>query len=639
MRNLQLLISRRQRRRLQFGLLMIGLLAGCVSTPPPPVEPSTEKVDTTALEQMAIEGRFLDAALAYSKLAAETPSPQREDYALRTAELLMSGNYVPQAFQLLHEIDATTLDPNLQARHALLSAQIALARQRPDDALIALATVEPMLSDDNLRLRYYPLRAEALTQQGHYQEAAREHVALEPLLTDPLEVLANQEAILSALQALGPEAPQSPRIDAPLDVLSGWIELARISRSVEEAGQSSAELLTWRVRYPQHPALESIIEAVLAARPRALPLPRHIALILPLNTRFAKAASAVRDGFLAAHYAQQSSMSGEVDVPTIRVYDEGDDPAFINLIYEQAIDDGAEFVVGPLSKAAVSRLASHDPLPVPVLALNFSKNRGTTSHTPPPANLFQLGLSPEQEARQVAERAWLDGHQRAAIIIPTTRWGERVAKAFSERWLAFGGHVVEKQAYDAKKSDYSLPIRRLLNVDESERREQELRRLMGRKLEFIPRRRQDVDFIFMAAFSRQARLIRPQLRFHHAAKVPVYAISHSYSGRVNANMDRDMNGVIFADMPWTLSENSPQHALKTEIQRLWPTRAGRHARLYALGVDAYHVIGELNTLRRDHSAFFRGETGDLYLDMANHLQRRLLWARFERGEPQLLDKF
>jgi outer membrane PBP1 activator LpoA protein len=649
---------RRQRRLLQIALLAM-LLVGCVAPPPqetPAETMAAAKIDE--LEQMAQEGRFLDAALAYSRLAADALPPQRARYALRAAELLMTGNYVPQAYQLMVEIDTTGLSPELQTRHAMLSAEISLARQLPDQALSALDRAASLLSaqaeaGDAQRLRLHQLRAKAYAQLKNYLEVARERVILEPLLTEPDAVLANQEAILTALQQLSPEAIKTLQTGAPPDVLSGWLELTTLSRSMEDARQSGADLVTWRERYPNHPAQDRIIAEVLAARPRVLPLPRQIALILPLNNRFAKAASAVRDGFLAAYYAQQpgaiAAKGGDSTdsekrldipastVPVLRLYDEGSDPARIDDIYQQAIDDGAEFVVGPLDKDAVKQLAAHETLPVPVLTLNQTDSHGGSS--PLPDNLFQFSLSPEQEARQVAERAWLDGHTRAAIITPATAWGERVAKAFNQRWRQFGGHVVEMQTYDAQKSDYSLPIRRLLNVDESEQRQKELRRLLGQSLEFIPRRRQDIDFIFMAANARQARLIRPQLRFHHAPKVPVYATSHSYSGAVDADTDRDMDGVIFADMPWTLTTDRPGHALKGEIEQLWPNASKRYPRLYALGVDAYQVIGQLNTLRRNRAEFFPGATGDLYLDVANRLQRRLLWAQFQRGVPELMDSF
>ncbi len=649
--------------------LLTLLLVACAGAPLSEQEPTTTATDTTALEQLADDGRFLDAALAYSKLAADAPSPQYERYTLRTAELLMLGNYVPQALQMLNEIDATTLTTDLQIRHALLSASISLARQLPDVALDSLNQTENLLatvdeadiSPQHTR-RLHRLRATALAQLGQYLESAREWVLLEPLLDDPDAVLANQEAILAAVQNIPAPILQSLQTAGPPDVLSGWLELVQLGGKMADNLLGGADMVIWRERYPAHPALDDIIAAVLLARPRVLPLPKKIALILPLSNRFARAASAVRDGFLAAYYAQpDSAVVNLLDVentdnvtdsfgmstfdtpasvvPSIAIYDAGDDPAFIDLIYEQAVDDGAEFVVGPLNKDAVNQLAAYDELPVPVLALNYSEQHGENAGRNLPDNLFQLSLSPEQEAQQVAERAWLDGYSRAAIITPSSTWGMRVAKAFSERWLQFGGHVVEKQTYDAKKSDYSLPIRRLLNVNESEQRHKTLRQVLGKKLEFIPRRRQDIDFIFMAAGSRQARLIRPQLRFHHAPKVPVYATSHSYSGSINPGMDRDMDGVTFADMPWTLHTGETIHTLRAEIEEIWPNASKRYSRLFALGVDAYRVIGELNTLRRNRSAFYAGETGDLYLDIANRLQRRLLWAKFERGIPTLLNEF
>lgn len=666
MRNLTQSLKR-QHSYLIFGLLAV-FFTGCATMPPPPSEPGElEAADaaaatleqataTAALEQMASEGRFLDAALGYSKLATTASPPQRDQYSLRAAELLMSGNYVPQAWQLLREIDLAALPPELQPRHALLSAKIFLARELPEKALATLDELAPRLIADPEaptaeRLRLHQLRATAFEQLNNHLETARERVALEPLLTDPEAILANQEAILGALQTLSPEAVQALQTRGPPDVLSGWLELANIGRSLGDTARGDADLAAWRERYPDHPALDSVISTVLAARPRVLPLPRQIALILPLNNRYAKAASAIRDGFLAAYYNQQPGVASDplapslsIDtpatiVPTIRIYDEGDDPTLIELVYEQAVDEGAEFVVGPLNKDAVNQMATLDDLPVPLLALNYSEPRSTEKDRAILPNLFQLSLSPEQEAQHAAEKAWLDGYSRAAIITPASAWGKRVAKAFSERWIQFGGHIVEKQTYNDKKSDYSLPIQRLLNVDESEQRKKALRRLLGTKIEFIPRRRQDIDFIFMVARPKQARLIRPQLRFHHAPKVPVYATSHSYSGAINADMDRDMDGVIFSDMPWTLATEGDGHALKTDIERLWPNTAKRYSRLYALGVDAYRVIAELNTLRRDRSSYYQGETGDLYLDVENRLQRRLIWAQFQKGVPQIIKEF
>jgi outer membrane PBP1 activator LpoA protein len=62
-------------------------------------------------------------------------------------------------------------------------------------------------------------------------------------------------------------------------------------------------------------------------------------------------------------------------------------------------------------------------------------------------------------------------------------------------------------------------------------------------------------------------------------------------------------------------------------------------RLYALGIDSFNVIPELNRLRRNEFSSFQGETGLLYLDVNDRLLRRLVWAQFVAGKPKVLDKF
>lgn len=624
-----------------IGLLMT-LLASCAVGPRAPTPSGAiGAAYVPELEKLATDGQFLDAALGYSKLANTSEPPLKQQYSLRSAELLMDGNYVPQSYEMMSEIDSASFNTDNKIRLGLLGARIALARQLPDEALTKLNTIDTLVSEENktLLLRYHQLRANAFTQQKHYLDAARERVQVGSLLTNPQAIETNQEAIVSALKQLSPQELQSARTDTP-DTFNGWLDLVHIGMTMASTRESS-DLAAWHERYPQHPALESVINSLLSARPRALSMPTQIAIILPLKTRFARAADAIRDGFLAAYYAQPANTEGpSVVVPSIRIYDEGNNTESFDFAFAQAINDGAEFVVGPLNKESVTDLANRDTLPVPVLALNYTDEQHSgTQPAKQPDNLYQLSLSPEQEARQVAERAWLDGHTHVAIITADSSWGKRVAKAFSKRWLQLGGQVVGKQMYNPQKSDYALPIRRLLNVDESESRKRLLQRTLGTRLEFIPRRRQDIDFIFMAAASRQARLIKPQLRFHHAPDIPVYATSHCYSGTVDKDMDRDMDGVQFLDMPWTLETDNSDNSLKTEISHNWPEMEKQYSRLYAMGIDAYHVISQLNSLRRNRSEFYQGETGDLFLNANNQLTRRLIWARFENGVPELLNDF
>jgi outer membrane PBP1 activator LpoA protein len=62
-------------------------------------------------------------------------------------------------------------------------------------------------------------------------------------------------------------------------------------------------------------------------------------------------------------------------------------------------------------------------------------------------------------------------------------------------------------------------------------------------------------------------------------------------------------------------------------------------RLFALGIDAYKIVPELNRMRRNRFTSIQGTTGILYLDISNRIQRRLLWAQFQEGIPKVLAEF
>ena len=596
----------------------------------PPSETEAEQRYENPAKDLIKIGRYLDAALLLSELAASVGPPQKQEYQLQIGSLLLQGNYLLQAEQILNEINVANLDNSFHIRKTLLLAQLSLANQQPEIAVTQLKSLAGLIkgADPELQKDFYNKQIDAFYSTQDYAGSAIARQALNTLIKDDEQILENQEIILRDLQELS-ASDISALTDQPFDdIMQGWVSLAYIAKTGGDEQHTQQQIDQWMEKFPNHPVNLSILKTIVSQQPEALGRPAQIALILPLKGRFSKAAQAIQDGFLATYYNQKD----DAHRPVLKIYDEGDDPQQIQAIYQQAVNDGADFVVGPLNKDSVTALARGTDFPAPVLTLNYGEDADI-----PLGNIFQMSLSPEQEARQVAEHAWLDGHQKAAAILPNTNWGDRVFAAFKDRWEELGGEVVEYQTYDAKKSDYGMPIKRLLNLDESEKRADSLKRLVNMKFEYEPRRRKDVDMIFMAAFARQGRLLRPQLRFHRAANIPVYSTSHVYSGTLQPNMDRDMNDVKFSDMPWTLTHDDNE--LKSQIEKLWPSSSKRYMRLYALGVDAFNVIPELNRLRRNQFSSYQGETGLLYLDVNNRLLRRLVWAEFVAGKPRVLDKF
>ena len=86
----------------------------------------------------------------------------------------------------------------------------------------------------------------------------------------------------------------------------------------------------------------------------------------------------------------------------------------------------------------------------------------------------------------------------------------------------------------------------------------------------------DVDMVFIAANSRQARLIKPQLKFHRAQTLPVYATSRISSSSGNSDDDRDLDEILFVDIPWMLdNENNREYQ---QVRKLWPDASRRFSR-------------------------------------------------------------
>jgi uncharacterized protein len=336
-----------------------------------------------------------------------------------------------------------------------------------------------------------------------------------------------------------------------------------------------------------------------------------------VSGKLGRAGRAIRDGFFAAHY--QSLQAGS-PAALVTLYDTnlGD----IQTLYQQAVDAGAELIIGPLDKDKVSELALLPALPVPTLALNrIEQPTGLL----PPRNLVQFGLAAEDEAKQAARRAWLEGHRLAMVIAVEASWADRAALAFISEWQALGGTVVDYAKFTGK-ADYSKVIQRGLLIDQSNRRAANVRNILGRAMEFEPRRRQDIDMIFVTALPNQARQIKPTLKFHQASNIPVFATSHIYTGEPDAKLDSDLNGIRFSTLPWLFDDQSEE---KKNIERF--SRDPAFNRLYAMGVDAYHLYPRLRQLREIPNAQIFGATGNLKLTPEGHIEREQMWAFIRRG--------
>ncbi len=347
--------------------------------------------------------------------------------------------------------------------------------------------------------------------------------------------------------------------------------------------------------------------ATPAQMPAANAFPADIALLLPLSGPAETVGHAVRDGFLSAYFQTDAAAR-----PQLRIYDVAAMP--VAAAYAKALADGAQFIVGPLTK---DRVAAMVPLAgrVPVLALNYL---GDAVRTPP--GFYQFALQPEEEARIVARRLVADGHLRGVCIVPDDEWGSRVETAFSAELQRLGGAVLDAEGYTRSQIDFTDIIDSELQIHD----------VKGEPATHRP----DAAFVFVAGPPGIVRLVMPQLKFHFAGDIPVYSMPDGFAPDPGANADID--GLRFPDMPWMISADPATVAVRDAVRSAWPAGTTQRDRLYAFGFDAYHLVPALRSGYFNDGAQLPGMSGRLRLDDHDRIRRSLDWALIKDGEPQAL---
>lgn len=609
---------------LASGLVAAALLAGCGQESRTASDPPES--DASEPSALARQGLYEEAATAWLAEAARAPA-DADALRLRAADAWWKAGHPARAEETARAIDPSGLNPRDRTRRTLLLVRAAIAGGAEGDAFAALPSLEDMLAlPESSAALEIAVRASGRARRP--LDEIRFRAALDARLADPN---ANRRALWSLVRALPDDSLRSPPTGEPVQAgaQAGWLELGRLARAHRfDFPAFETAIGHWRERFPDHPAETSVLSELFDEIRSSGSPPSHVALLLPLSGTFASAATAVRDGFLAAWYTTESG-----ERPVVSVHDTG--AGSPEELFRTAIEEGAHFVIGPLSKKAITRIARLPDRGVPVLLLNSLDADAIRPADGPP--LFQFALSPEDEARAVAAFARENGHTRAGLLVPATQWGTRVADAFTEQWEADGAQVVASAAYRGAAEELAQPVRKLLGIDTSEARAGRLRRTIRRSITHEPFPRGDLDFIFLAGFPREARLLRPQIIFLRAPDLPIYATSHVFAGVPEPQHDLDLDGIVFNDMPWVLDPDSGEDELRERVLALWPAAREGFIRYYAFGADAYRLHRRIFRLvDRAGEAALSGRTGQLTVQADGRVRIEMAWARFRNGTPEAL---
>jgi len=601
-----------------LALLLLTLtLAGCASMG------FGGQPGETRAERLSRNGQHEDAARVYIGLAAAAVGIERDRLSLLAVEQWLDAGDAIRARNAFRDI-ARPGSSELRWLWNTNSAALSLYAGETDTALSILEPMSREALPERHRLRVEALRADAWIQKGDPIRAVELMTQRELWLRDRRSIGENRWRLWQGLLVSDASLLRASAELALDPEVKAWLQLGSLAASTGQQGIGWVNgAVRWRDANTQHPAM-TIIDRLQLPDQLSLDYPRRIALLLPLSGRTSPAGHAIQNGFFGAYF---STTTGLDEQQIVRVYDVNNEGG-ASAAYMAAVDDGAEFVIGPLLRKSVVELANDILVPVPVLTLNY-----LPEDTLAPPGLFQFALAPEDEARSAAERARADGHRRAVALVPNNDWGRRLLSSFTTEFEAFGGTLLDYRTYTPGNQDFSNTIEDLMGLSGSVRRYQRLRANIGGPLQFDPRRRQDAELIFLATDAPAGRLLKSQLKFHYSGDLPVYSTSsiNALDGRSNS----DLNGIMFADTPWIVAPQSWIERLPPLYGEYWPEER-RLGRLHAMGYDAYQLIAALFATRTGPMQEIDGASGKLYLDHDGRVRRRLAWAQFQGGEAVAL---
>ncbi|MFQ3322751.1 MAG: outer membrane PBP1 activator LpoA protein [Pseudomonadales bacterium] len=586
-------------RNILLACFIAGLAACGGQTKPTPDNP----IDATKAQD-SINKLILTAQNSFE--------PIRSSKFLQAAELSAQITDLTIANSLIQQVDSSELNNDQLSLYGSIYSNVYITLKQPNLALDWLEA-NTLITLNNPQL--LQLQAQAYNDVLLPIEAAKILTSLLALTTDEENILKYSEQLWDILiQTASTRLNKAISTEAENSDFSGWLSIALIAKDTSiTLAQTQQKILFWQSAWSEHAA--NIMRPSSLMQLISLTAPEKIAILIPLSGRLRSAGDSIRDGIIAAHLADEENQNTELQFfDTNRNKD-------IAQLYRQAIDSGASSVIGPLTKSNLEQLEKNASIDIQTLALNFTDNILNNS------NLSKLGLSANDDALLASKQALNADLDRALVIQSDKDWSIRAAKSFIDNWKQNEASVAIRTTF-TDNATMSNTIKNALNLQHSEERTKYLQDVLGEFVESDPYRRKDIDMVFIATNSQEARSLKPILAFHFAGDLPVYATSQINNGENAQSKDMDLSGIYFGETPWAIAGDD---RFNSEITN-HISRGGSYSKnLYALGMDAYYISQRMSLLNANNNYKLQGFTGALSRLSNGNIEREPSWASFSNG--------
>ncbi len=571
---------------------LLAFLSAC-STPPQVTESRAQQTENI-VEQLLTR--------------AETATPEAAtELRLQASRALLNQERHDESLRILNLITPEQLITDSTKADYLLLKSINMVQLELDTALSWLE----QMSSDHLALLtpqdqwlWHLAYATELNRHQRTNEAITLLEYQRPLMSEK-EANELSEFIWQMIQEKPSQELAEQLNSESNEVSTAWLKLALILNGETADRFKALALSQWLNHYPDHPASNKLPESALNLPSSEFSQLEKIAVILPLQGKFARVSKAISQGFLMAAYQLDEDTR-----PEIEIIDSLDGDFLTKYSSIQA-----DLIIGPLSPKHIEQLEQLPSLTIPTIALNSIETEA------PPANLFYMNLQAEDEARTMANYAAQQGHDKGAILTYNSNKGQKLAQTFTSAFEQHDGSIAITQGYE---TNWATSLKKLLEIDKSDQRARNLSRLLRSPIEFTARRREDIQFIYSPLKYKDLRQTNPLMAFYFADDIEILSNSDISPQLYSGKQDKDLNGVVFADFHWT-----PQ---KHGVSSL-PTKAEASAKLFSWGADAFKVAVQLPELITMQGQAVKAYGADVYFDGKSNFVREFPISYVRYGKP------
>ncbi len=607
--------------------LLVGLGA-CSATTPKSTHTSAPIVNTPAVALTLTFPQLLDQA----ELAENNDQAlRRNQYLLQAAELANTAQQCQHVHSVLAPI-YPLLDSEQLAQAKLYRAQCV----HPNDTYqTRLTLLEAPTSSSLIQQQQWHAKAVIYEALFDARNAVNAHVTSQDYDINYVWRLA-QKIPGEQLQLIG-----NSEID-------GFIRLTKILREhALNQYELASQLTQFQYQFPNHPLVKHLPSEIIGLLQIRNNTAQRVAVLLPLTGRLAAQAQQIKQGVVAAYLASQSQYQGyEQMIESLYFVDTNTqtDEALIAAIAE------ADLIIGPLLKPKLELILPHIKPNQQLLGLNRLDTDSLVPQLDAPASTEFLpntslsnhtffALSPEDEAEQIAELMFTQQYQQPILIHAPDRTATRMAEAFTARWQALTQHTSTITLSFSDNKSMRKAIGDALGVQQSRDRISILERYLGQEMFSVTRNRKDIDAFVVFANAKQTELINPMIEasistFSDEIQ-PVFASSRSYNHKLNKNSLRDLQNVIFIDMPWLLDDTLNVELL-AQYETVFSEASTAQKRLFAFGYDALNLIGKIQPLQKVQGLLLPGLTGSLAINDKNQVTRTLPRAKITTRQIERL---